>query len=122
MLGLAAQCDGWNHAYWGAEDTNRFRSALRGLDEAVDRIGRTRADVEVSAPIACVLHGWRDIPGGFREPEVAIGPPAQLAAVVRDYRDAGADHVILSLSPDPYGEIDPGALQESAKILELVET
>jgi alkanesulfonate monooxygenase SsuD/methylene tetrahydromethanopterin reductase-like flavin-dependent oxidoreductase (luciferase family) len=122
MLALAAQCDGWNHAYWGAEDTDRFRSALRGLDKSLDRIGRARADVEISVPIACVLHGWRDVPGGFREPEVAVGPPAQLAAVIRDYRDAGADHVILSLSPDPYGEIDADALEEGAKILELVET
>jgi alkanesulfonate monooxygenase SsuD/methylene tetrahydromethanopterin reductase-like flavin-dependent oxidoreductase (luciferase family) len=122
MLALAAQCDGWNHAYWGAEKTNRFRSALRGLDEALDRIGRTRAEVEISAPIACVLHGWREVPGGFREPELAIGPPAHLAAVIREYRDAGADHVILSLSPDPYGEIEAGALEEGAKIVELVET
>jgi len=122
MLALAAQCDGWNHAYWGAEDTNRFRSALGRLDEALDRIGRTRGEVEISAPIACVLHGWREVVGGFREPEVAVGPPADLAAVVRDYRDAGADHVILSLSPDPYGEIDIGALEEGAKVLELLET
>ena len=122
MLALAARCDGWNHAYWGAEDTTRFRSALRGLDHALGRIGRTRADVEISAPIACVLHGWRDVPGGFREPDVAVGPPAKLAAVIRDYGGAGADHVILSLSPDPYGEIDARALERGASVLELVGT
>jgi alkanesulfonate monooxygenase SsuD/methylene tetrahydromethanopterin reductase-like flavin-dependent oxidoreductase (luciferase family) len=122
MLALAARADGWNHSYWGAEDTSRFRRALRGLDGALDRIGRPRAEVEVSAAIACVLPGWREVAGGFREPEVATGPPAHLAAVIRDYRDAGADHVILSLSPDPYGEIDAGALEQSAQILELVAT
>lgn len=122
MLALAARCDGWNHSYWGAEETNRFRSALYGLDEALDRIGRTHADVEVSAPIACVLHGWREVPGGFREPEVAVGPPEHLAAVIRDYRAAGADHVILSLSPDPYAEIDAGALEAGGRILELIES
>ncbi len=122
MLALAARADGWNHSYWGAEDTGRFRAALRGFDQALDRIGRSRGDVEISAPIACVLRGWREVPGGFREPEVAVGPPSHVAAVIRDYRDAGADHVILSLSPDPYGEIDAGALQEGAEILELVES
>jgi alkanesulfonate monooxygenase SsuD/methylene tetrahydromethanopterin reductase-like flavin-dependent oxidoreductase (luciferase family) len=121
MLALAAQCDGWNHAYWGAADTDRFRSALRGLDDALDRSGRTRADVETSASIACVLHGWREVPGGFREPELAVGPPSHLAELIRDYTDAGADHVILSLSPDPYGEIDAAALEEGAKLLELLE-
>jgi hypothetical protein len=37
--------------------------------------------------------------------------------VIRDYTDAGAQHVILSLSPDPYAESDPKALEKAAKIL-----
>jgi FMNH2-dependent dimethyl sulfone monooxygenase len=122
MLALAARADGWNHSYWGGEDTSRFRVALAGLGEALETNGRDRAGVEVSVPIACVLHDWRKVPGGFREPEIAVGGPADLAATVISYRDAGADHVILSLSPDPYAEVDAGALEGAAPILQLVGT
>ena len=59
---------------------------------------------------------WREVPGGFREPEVAVGPAERIAEVIRDYVDAGAQHVILSLSPDPYAEIDRDALQRAAGI------
>ena len=120
MLSLAARCDGWNHAYWGAENTGRFRTALAGLHEAIDRVGRQRGQVETSATIACVLDGWRKVPGGFSEEEVAVGSAADLAQLVRNYADAGADQVIISLSPDPYAEADAGALEKSRQILELV--
>jgi alkanesulfonate monooxygenase SsuD/methylene tetrahydromethanopterin reductase-like flavin-dependent oxidoreductase (luciferase family) len=118
MLRLAARAQGWNHAYWGAQDTGRFRQALDGLEEALVRMGRDRRDVETSASIACVLDRWEGRPGGFREPELAIGPASMIADVVSAYADAGADHVILSLSPDPYAEIDPEALDKAAQILE----
>jgi alkanesulfonate monooxygenase SsuD/methylene tetrahydromethanopterin reductase-like flavin-dependent oxidoreductase (luciferase family) len=120
MLALAARCDGWNHAHWGAEDTSRFRAAVMNLREAIDGAGRQRSDVETSASIACVLEGWHEIPDGFREPEVAVGTAAELAQMIRNYADAGADHVILALSPDPYGEVDAGALERSREILQMV--
>ncbi len=117
MLALAARSDGWNHAYWGGEDIDRFQRALRGLEDALDRVGRRRSDFEVSASIACVLGEWHDAGSGFREPEVAVCSPVQLADIVRRYAEAGADHVILSLSPDPYAELDAGALERAAEIL-----
>lgn len=120
MLALAARADGWNHAYWGGEDTTRFKTALGGLHRELDRIGRSRDEVEASASIACVIDGWRAVEGGFREPEVAVGPADHIAKVIRDYANAGARHVILSLSPDPYAEIDPDALEKAAKILDLL--
>jgi alkanesulfonate monooxygenase SsuD/methylene tetrahydromethanopterin reductase-like flavin-dependent oxidoreductase (luciferase family) len=120
MLALAARADGWNHAYWGGDDTSRFRSALGGLHRELDRIGRNPADVEVGASIACVLDGWREVEGGFREPEVAVGPAERIAEVIRDYVAAGAQHVILSLSPDPYAEIDPDAVKKAAKVLDYL--
>ncbi len=122
MLALAARCDGWNHAYWGAADTARFRAALAGLDEAIERAGRGRAEVETSASIACVLDGWRRVPGGFSEPDVAVGSAHDLARMIRDYGDAGADHVILSLSPDPYAEVNEDALERSGEIIDLVRS
>lgn len=72
----------------------------------------------MSASIACVPGGWHEVEGGFRKPEVAIGPPERITGVIRDHAQAGARHVILSLSPDPYGEIDPKALEKAAKILD----
>ena len=120
MLALAARADGWNHAYWGGRDTGRFTQALDGLRQAIAHLGRDGRAVETSASIACVLDPWVEQPGGFREPELAVGPASMIAEVVRDYADAGADHVILSLSPDPYAEVDPQALERAAEILERV--
>jgi alkanesulfonate monooxygenase SsuD/methylene tetrahydromethanopterin reductase-like flavin-dependent oxidoreductase (luciferase family) len=118
MLALAATVDGWNHAYWGGDDTTRFKAALSGLHRELDRIGRDRNEVEASASVACVLDRRREVEGGFREPEVAVGPAERIAEVIGDYAEAGAQHVILSLSPDPYAEIDPEAVEKAAKILE----
>lgn len=120
MLGLAARADGWNHAYWSGDDPSRFKQALRGLEDALKRAGRRRDQVEASASIACVIDGSPSADGGFREPEVAEGSAARLAAVVRSFADAGADHVILSLSPDPFAEIDRNALDRAAEILALL--
>jgi FMNH2-dependent dimethyl sulfone monooxygenase len=120
MLALAARADGWNHAYWGGDDTTRFAAALEGLHAELDRGGRAHDDIEVSASIACVLDGWTEVEGGFREPELSVGPAEHIAGVIRDYGAAGARHVILSLSPDPYAEIDPNALEKAAEILELL--
>jgi alkanesulfonate monooxygenase SsuD/methylene tetrahydromethanopterin reductase-like flavin-dependent oxidoreductase (luciferase family) len=120
MLSLAARADGWNHAYWGGNDTTRFKSALNRLHRELDSIGRDRHEVEASASIACVPGAWHEVKGGFREPEVAVGPPERIAEVIRDYAKAGAQHVILSLSPDPYGEIEPKAVEKAAKILDLL--
>jgi alkanesulfonate monooxygenase SsuD/methylene tetrahydromethanopterin reductase-like flavin-dependent oxidoreductase (luciferase family) len=120
MLALTATADGWNHSYWGGDDPTRFKTALEGLHQALDRAGRRHGEVATSASIACVIDGWTEIAGGFREPELAVGPAERLAEVVRDYARAGAQHVILSLSPDPYAEIDAQALEKAGKILELV--
>jgi len=120
MLALAARADGWNHAYWGGDDTKRFTFALSGLHRQLDHVGRGRDEVEVSASIACVLEGWREVKGGFREDEVAVGPPEKIAEVIHAYAQAGAQQVILSLSPDPYAEIEPKGLEEAARILELL--
>ena len=120
MLALAARADGWNHAYWSGNDTNRFKSAIDGLYRELGRIGRHPGQVETSASIACVPGGWREVAGAFREEEVAVGPPESIAEVIRDFEEAGAQHVILSLSPDPFAEIDPEALTRGAAILDLL--
>lgn len=120
MLRIAARSDGWTHANWGAADTGPFRDALAAFDEALAAAGRSRSDVEVSASIACVPGGWERVAGGFSEPVVEEGPPERIAEVVRAYAEAGAQHVILSLSPDPFAELEPGLLERAGKILELI--
>lgn len=120
MLALAAQADGWNHAYWGAQDVTRFASALAAVHQQLKRSGRNPEAVETSASITCVLDGWDRVDGGFSEPEVAVGSAPWIAEVIRGYADAGANQVILSLSPDPYAELDPQALEKAGRVLELV--
>jgi len=120
MLALAARADGWNHAYWGAEDTSRFSRALGGLRLELQRIGREPFEIETSASVACVLGDWHETSGGFREPEVAVGSTEKIASVIRAYANAGAQHVIISLSPDPYAEIDPAAVVKAGRVLEIL--
>jgi len=120
MLAVAARAEGWTHANWGAADPSAFRGAGKRLDAELDKIGRDRAEIERSASIACVPGGWRRVAGAFSEPEVETGEVERLAEVVRGYAGAGAQHVILSLSPDPFAELDPDLLERTAPILKLV--
>jgi len=120
MLAVAARADGWTHANWGAADTSAFRSASLRLDAELARIGRDRSEIETSASIACVPGGWKRVEGGSSEPDVETGDVERLAEVVKGYAEAGAQHVILSLSPDPFAELDAGLLEKTAPILKLV--
>ncbi len=120
MMRSAAKAEGWTHANWGAADVAPFRAASARLDAALDEIARDRASIERSASIACVPGGWPAIPELFSEPEVVTGDLERLAGVIHDYAGAGAQHVILSLSPDPFAELDPSLLERSAPLLKLV--
>jgi alkanesulfonate monooxygenase SsuD/methylene tetrahydromethanopterin reductase-like flavin-dependent oxidoreductase (luciferase family) len=120
MMRAAARVDGWTHAYWGAGDTSAFRAASARLDEALRERDRDPASIERSAAIACVPGGWDPIPGGFSEEAVETGGVEKLAAVIRAYGAAGADHVILSLSPDPFGELDASLPERGAGVLKLL--
>jgi len=120
LLAVAARADGWTHANWGAADTSSFRGAAQRLDAELKKIGRDRAEIETSASIACVPGGWRRVDRGFSEREVETGGVERLAEVVKAYAGAGAQHVILSLSPDPFAELDAGLLEKTAPILKLL--
>ena len=120
MLALAATAEGWTHANWGAGHTRAFTRAFAVYSEELARQGRKRSEVETSAAIACVPGGWEPVPGGFSEPEVETGGVERLAEVVNDYAEAGADHVILSLSPDPFAELDPRLLETGARVRDLL--
>jgi alkanesulfonate monooxygenase SsuD/methylene tetrahydromethanopterin reductase-like flavin-dependent oxidoreductase (luciferase family) len=120
MIRVAAQAEGWTHANWGAGDPSAFQAASTRLDEVLLGSGREPDSIERSAAIACVPGGWDPIPGLFSEADVETGGVQRLAEVVRGYGEAGADHVILSLSPDPFAELDPSLLERSAGLLKLL--
>lgn len=120
MMRSAARVEGWTHAYWGAHDTSAFRAASARLDEALKARDRDPSSIERSAAIACVPGGWDPIPGGFSEDAVETGGVERLGEVLRDYAEAGAGQVILSLSPDPFAELDASLLESSARVLDLV--
>ena len=120
MMRAAARFEGWTHAFWGAGDTAPFRAASVRLDEALRERDRDPKSIERSVAIACVPGGWDPIPGAFSEDAVETGDVERLAEVIRDYADAGADQVILSLSPDPFAELDASLLESSARVLKLL--
>jgi alkanesulfonate monooxygenase SsuD/methylene tetrahydromethanopterin reductase-like flavin-dependent oxidoreductase (luciferase family) len=120
MLAIAARADGWSHSNWGAADTRPFREAMARFDRELLSAGRSRDEVEVSVSIACAPGGWKRVPGGFEEDAVAEGPLEELARIIGDYAEAGAQHAILSLSPDPYAELDPDRLDAAAPLLKMI--
>lgn len=71
---------------------------------------------QINRPAKSVKWGL-NVRVGFREPEVAVGRPERIAELISDYAQAGAKHVILSI-PDPYGEVDPKALEKASPILD----
>ena len=120
MLALAATAEGWTNANWGAAGTAAFARAYSTYTDELASRGRKRTEVETSAAIACVPGGWDPVPGGFAEAEVETGGVERLAEVVNGYAEAGADHVILSLSPDPFAELDPRLLETAARVKDLL--
>jgi alkanesulfonate monooxygenase SsuD/methylene tetrahydromethanopterin reductase-like flavin-dependent oxidoreductase (luciferase family) len=139
MLGLTARhASGWNTA-WHGPDTSRFRGELAALREACTAAGRDPGEIEISAGLwmvplegeeldaaeerAAALYGahadtsW---PAPMRE-RMHTGSLEQLAAGIRAYADAGAEHVILNLSVTPFTLFDRSYLERAAPLVELVK-
>jgi alkanesulfonate monooxygenase SsuD/methylene tetrahydromethanopterin reductase-like flavin-dependent oxidoreductase (luciferase family) len=140
MLGLTARyASGWNTA-WHGPDTSRFTGELAALREACSAAGRDPSEIEVSAGLwmvplegaeleaaeerAAALYGahadtsW---PAPMRE-RMHTGSLEQLAAGIRAYADAGAEHVILNLSVTPFTLFDGSYLERAAPLVELVRS
>jgi alkanesulfonate monooxygenase SsuD/methylene tetrahydromethanopterin reductase-like flavin-dependent oxidoreductase (luciferase family) len=98
MLDLTARhADGWNVA-WMTAGTEHFIAQKRLMDEARRRAGRQRP-LTVSVGLLASADGDR------------------LASTLRDYEKAGADHVILNFSPQPFLAFDDEALKRAAPAL-----
>jgi alkanesulfonate monooxygenase SsuD/methylene tetrahydromethanopterin reductase-like flavin-dependent oxidoreductase (luciferase family) len=92
--------DAWNIWYaWYANVPERFAEANRRVDEASERVGRDPRTISRSACVLVVL----DRAAGERplDPEISAleGPAERLVAGLRDFAAAGADEVILVVSP-----------------------
>jgi len=97
MLQLTARhADGWNAAWFGA-DPEPFRRRVNDLWAAMDRAGRPRDSIEVSAGLFLV-------PGDEDD-----------AKRLRAFEQAGAGHLILTLSTVPFRLDDPRFIELAAK-------
>ena len=129
MLRITARlADGWN-GVWGAADPGWFEEAVARLRNAVAAEGR-EAPLTLSAGIALLplaaeaaeraLDRGRRHARFPRDLSAATGTPRQLAGVIRAYGDAGADHVILSLSTSPGLDFGPEMIDRGAEVLGLL--
>jgi alkanesulfonate monooxygenase SsuD/methylene tetrahydromethanopterin reductase-like flavin-dependent oxidoreductase (luciferase family) len=130
MLGLTARwADGWNLA-WGGPDTGWYADAVEQLRGALRAAGRPESAVTRSAGISVVpledaeagaaLERARRFARGDRDLNFVQGGPPVVAAAIKAYAAAGADHVILNLSSSPVAPTDPEYLERAAEALALV--
>ncbi|MGH7903064.1 MAG: LLM class flavin-dependent oxidoreductase [Candidatus Dormibacteraceae bacterium] len=134
-IGLAARyADGWNLAWLGPEPSP-FAGSLSRLREETARARRPPGAVTASVGLLAfpiegeereaVLSRAASLPRGRWDParadeQAVIGPPARLAEVLRAYREAGAEHVILSFAPSPFGGFDGAYVERAAPALEML--
>lgn len=106
----ARYADGWNAAWFGA-DPSRFRRGVERLWAELDSVGRPRSSITVSAGLFVIPKGL-----GHRTSEKALhGEIHEIAAGLRAFEDAGAQHLVLSLASAPFRLDDPGYIETVAK-------
>ena len=98
MLQLTARhADGWNAAWFGADPT-AFRQRVEELWAAMDAQGRPRDAIEISAGLFVVPGPSDDRTSG----RALGGDVDEIAAGLRAYEEAGAQHIVLSLATVPF--------------------
>ena len=129
MLRLAARwADGWNTA-WSGPDPAPFAAAVERLRTALREVGRPEQEVTRSAGISVLPVEGEELEAALararrfarheRDLDFVRGGPRQVAAAIRAYADAGAEHVILSLSSSPVLAFDVSYLDRAAEALAL---
>jgi FMNH2-dependent dimethyl sulfone monooxygenase len=119
----ARHADGWN-LVWPGTDTGLFRSLAAELRAEARSAGRDPQSITASVGLL-VLPVDRSIPGDEErlrrlsggDPRVVVGDAEALAALISEYRDAGAGHVVLSLAPAPFAHADGALLERAAALL-----
>ena len=112
---IARHADGWNTAWLGG-DPAPFSGKLLDLHAAIDKVGRPRDQVEISVGVFALPEVGADSSDG----KAITGGRTEVAEALNRYREAGADHVIVSLSVLPFTEMNPAypeALAEAIRLL-----
>lgn len=99
MMSLVAQyADAYNTAWWG--DVASIEEDRAALQVACDAIGREMSEIAFTAGVAI---RFDDLLGPSEEEldpkKVLSGTVEQIADGLRNYRDAGVDHVIANIDP-----------------------
>lgn len=115
MLELSARhADGWNTWFSGTGNTlDGLRPLLERVDAACEVVGRVPQTLERSAAVIVEV--------GPHEPSAMTGPPvtgspAEIAAELRAYADAGVSHVQVWLEPNT-----PAGINAFAPVLEELD-
>jgi probable F420-dependent oxidoreductase len=102
MLRLTARyADIWNTAWYG--DSGGFITAYGAFREACAAEGRDHASITITAGVM-VTYGEDGDPAESND--TLTGTPQEIAAGIRSFEDAGADHVILRLNVTHERSID----------------
>jgi len=109
--------DAWNIWYaWYGNTPERFAQANRRVDEVAERVGRDPKTISRSTCVLVVL----DRASGERPLDPAVrpleGPAERIAAGLQEFAEAGADEIILVLSP-----ITEGSIRMLAEPLALID-
>jgi probable F420-dependent oxidoreductase len=113
MLRLIAEhADSWNTAWLGraAELPPRVAPLLEALAAA----GRDPATLEITVGVSVVLPDLADDPASLDAAGSLTGSAEELAGALREYREAGAGHLICSMEP-----ATPAAVERLARAVEL---
>jgi alkanesulfonate monooxygenase SsuD/methylene tetrahydromethanopterin reductase-like flavin-dependent oxidoreductase (luciferase family) len=133
MLRLAARyAAGWNAA-WGGSDVGWYRELLAALRRAEAAEGRSiplttsagllTLPVEGAALDQALAEVGRltgESASSLRS-RVAVGGPERLAQTIQSYIDAGAEHVLLSLSVAPFSGLDSTYLERAGEALAVLQ-
>ncbi len=135
MLRLTAQlADGWNFAWFGG-NVEPFRRTLAELRRACKEVGRNPDDIAISAGVLCVplaedadqqqaFARVQAVAPQFRsqtleqfKSRVLFGPPGEIADGLHRLSEAGAEHLLISVAPAPFGLLDPDAIDRLGTLL-----
>lgn len=110
MRKLTAQlADGWYSGWQVSPET--LTPQMDALDAACDEIGRNPLTLSRLTGTHVAMTGCL----GFR-PNPLTGAPEEIAEKIRGFREAGANHFLVSLDP-----CTPAAIEEFARVVEFLD-
>jgi probable F420-dependent oxidoreductase len=113
MLRLIAEhADSWNTAWLGR--AVELPPRVAPLLEALAAAGRDPATLEITVGVSVVLPDLADDPASLDAAGSLTGSAEELAGALREYREAGAGHLICSMEP-----ATPAAVERLARAVEL---